>query len=99
MLKWETVIEQKALELSRYLTGRTCRVDFSEPSPTLDRDNDREVRRRILSLSQSEARELGIGKNTLHYLRKRATGAISFKLYQSTHKRLRTLQNLPSNLS
>ena len=32
-LRWDTVIEQKALELGRYLLDRTSRVDFSEPSP------------------------------------------------------------------
>ena len=36
-LKWDTVIEQKTVELGRYLVGRTGRLDFSEPSPTLKR--------------------------------------------------------------
>jgi len=32
-LKWDTVIEQKTVELGRYLVGRTSRLNFSEPSP------------------------------------------------------------------
>jgi CRISPR-associated protein Cas1 len=35
VLKWDTVIEEKTLELSRFLTGRSSTLDFCEPSPTL----------------------------------------------------------------
>jgi len=85
--KWDTVIEQEAIELGRYLAGRTGRPDFSEPSPGLHRMDDREPRRRILSLSQSEALSLGIGKSTLHYLRKRAAGAY-LRIYGPVQERL-----------
>ena len=30
-LKWDTVIEQKTIELGRYLVGLTNKLDFSEP--------------------------------------------------------------------
>jgi hypothetical protein len=73
ILKWDTVIEQKAVELGRYLLGRSTRLDFSEPSPTLLRLDERELRKRILNLTQSEAQRLRIGKSTLHYLRKNAS--------------------------
>ena len=66
-MKWDTVIEQKAVEFGRFLAGRTDGLDFSEPSPTLRRTDDVDLRRRILSLSQSEAKGLGIAKSTLHY--------------------------------
>ena len=57
-LKWDTVIEQKAVELSRFLKGRTSTVDFEKPSPNLERFNDRELRERIKSLTSDEARKL-----------------------------------------
>jgi CRISPR-associated protein Cas1 len=53
VLKWDTVIEQKAMMLGRYLVSRSHRLDFSELSPSLRRTDDRELRKRILSLSQS----------------------------------------------
>ena len=49
MLKWDTVIEQKTVELGRYLAGRTGRLDFSEPSPKLHGTDERELRRLILA--------------------------------------------------
>jgi CRISPR-associated protein Cas1 len=86
--KWDTVIEQKANELGRYLAMKASALDFAEPSPKFVRHDDRELRRRILSLTQSEARELGIGKSTLHNLRSRAQEGPCLKSYQKTLVRL-----------
>jgi CRISPR-associated protein Cas1 len=86
--KWDTVIEQKTVELGRYLVGRTDGLGFSEASPKLHRIDDRELRRRILDLSQSEARRLGIGRSTLHYLRKKAGSERSFKNHSRIRKKL-----------
>jgi len=87
-LKWDTVIEQKTMELARYLIGRTRLIDFSEPSPELERRNGLELRKRILGLSQSEAHRLGIGKSTFHYLRKHARSDTSFKVYGKTRHKI-----------
>ena len=43
VLKWDTVIEQKTTELGRYLVGKSRKLDFSEPSPTLGRMDGREL--------------------------------------------------------
>ena len=88
VFKWDTVIERKALELGRFLIGRSCKMDFSEPSPTLSRRDGREFRRRVLNLSQSEAQKLEIGKSTLHYLRGRARSEQHLKLYASIRQKL-----------
>lgn len=72
VLKWDTVIEDKTEELGRFLTGKSSKLDFLEPAPNLERRDSRELRAKILTLTASQARELGIGKSTLHYLRQRA---------------------------
>jgi CRISPR-associated protein Cas1 len=51
-LKWDTVIEQKTVELGRFLIGRFSDIDFSEPRPSLHRTADRELRRRVLGLTE-----------------------------------------------
>jgi CRISPR-associated protein Cas1 len=81
VLKWDTVIQQKANELARYLTGRSSTVDFSEPAPVLERSDSSMIREKILSLTQSEAEKRGIGKSELHYLRRKARDQHSFKIY------------------
>ena len=88
--KWDTIIQIKTLELARYLTGKSRDVNFVEPSPNLVRNDSREMRSRILQLSQEEAKTLGIGKSTLHYLRKHARGDKSFKTYRKVAERIET---------
>jgi CRISPR-associated protein Cas1 len=92
VLRWDTIIEQKATELGRMLVNRAPTIDFAEPSPKLTR-HEHELRTRILSLSQSEAERLAIRKSTLHYLRKRASSSYPFTLYQKTAWRL----SIPTN--
>jgi GNAT superfamily N-acetyltransferase len=93
--KWDTVVEQKTTELGRYFLGRTAEPDFLEPSPNLHRTDDRDLRGRILGLTHREARRLGIGKSTLHYLRKNADGHRSFKLYERVRRKLEASRSVP----
>ena len=88
VLKWDTVIEQKTAELGRYLIGGPGRLDLSKPSTVLRGIDNREVRKRILSLTQQEARRLGVGKSTLHYLRKNASNRSTFTAYSKVLARL-----------
>jgi CRISPR-associated protein Cas1 len=88
VLKWDTVIEQKAIELGTYLVGSTSKLDFCQPAPTLKRTDSLHLQRQILSLSGSKAVERGISRNTLHYLRKRAETRPSFKVYSKVLRRL-----------
>jgi len=90
VLKWDTVIEQKAAELGRFLASQSTTLDFSEPSPRLKRTDDRELRKRVLRLSQSDAKRLGIGKSAFHYLRKNAASDRSFLVYSKLRKRIIT---------
>jgi CRISPR-associated protein Cas1 len=94
-LKWNTVIEQKTIELSHCLIGRTRSLSFSEPSPILIRTDGKELRGRILRLSQSKAQTLGIGKSTLHYLRARACDGHPFKLYRRVRQKLQNPASAP----
>jgi len=88
VLKWDTIIEQKANELGRFLMGKLATPDFTEPAPALERTDNRRVREAILGLSQSEARKRGIGKSTLHYLRKNACLERTFKVYKNIQSSL-----------
>jgi CRISPR-associated protein Cas1 len=88
VLKWDTVIEQKTTELASYLSGKSKDLDLSEPRPELKRADSLEVRKRILSLSSSEAKKLGIGKNTLHYLRRSVSDDKPFKVYQKVQEKI-----------
>jgi CRISPR-associated protein Cas1 len=90
VLKWDTAIEQKAKELARYLVKKSRQADFAEPSPELKRSDNMELRKRILGLSQTKARKLGICKGTLHHLRENAKRDCSFKLYAKVRDKLQS---------
>jgi hypothetical protein len=96
-VKWDTVIEHKAVELGRYLGGRSSKLDFSEPSPELDSVGSRELRKAILRMSPTEAKRRRIGKSTFHYLRKNAESGRSFRTYGKVLSKLQS-QELRSDL-
>jgi hypothetical protein len=89
-LMWDTVILRKCQELARYLLGKSATFDLASPRPVLDRSDSRELREKILALSQSEAYKLGIGKSTLHYLRTKAGNGHSFRIYRKVLERIRS---------
>jgi len=91
-LKWNTVIHQKTNELGQFLIGRSSALDFAEPAPRLERYHDREIRAKILALKSSQARTLGIGRSTLHYLRRNAEVHKSF-IYRKTRMKLASVVN------
>ena len=88
ILKWDTIIEQKVTELGRFLNDRLSAIDFAEPSPKLVRNDNVELRSRILALTHSETDNFGIGKSTLHYLRTKARKGLPMKVYAKTRKKL-----------
>lgn len=79
--KWYTVVEQKVSDLSRFLLGKSFALDFTEPRTTLRRQDTRMLRDTILALTPSMAREFGIGKSTIQYLRRNAKNDQSFRCY------------------
>lgn len=87
VLKWDTIIELKANELGRFLVGKSLRPDFAEPAPRLERNDERGMRARILALTSSQAKRLGLEKSTLHYLRLHAKRQ-RFEVYGKTRERL-----------
>ena len=99
VLKWDTVIEQKASELSNFLVGKAKVLSFEEPAPVLETCDDRDLRNRILGLTQQSARELGIGKSTLHYLRKNVSNGNPFKVYSKVRARLEKSEMLTKTVS
>jgi len=53
-LKWDTVIEQKTIEVARYAIGKSRSLDVSGPKPELDQRDSPELRRHIPPLCRSD---------------------------------------------
>lgn len=91
VMKWDTVIEEKTNELGRFLTGKRLSLDFVEPLPKLERQDSRELRTKILALTALQAKQCGIGKSTLHNLRKEVESGKPFRVYSRARKKLANL--------
>jgi len=88
-VKWDTLIGLKVHESARFSIGKADRLDLKSPAPVLERSDSKELRERILTLSASEARKLGIGKSTLHYLKKHVRSKRPFKVYREVAFKLK----------
>ncbi|MCD6476972.1 MAG: CRISPR-associated endonuclease Cas1 [Candidatus Aenigmarchaeota archaeon] len=85
---WAFIIRMKTKELARYLSGKRLGIDFGNPMPVLERQDTYELRQKILNLSYSEAKKMGIGKGALHDLKRRAKGDKPFKIYKKVQEKL-----------
>jgi len=90
-LTWSSAIAEKCDELGRYLVGKSRAIDFTEPSPTLDRFDSKEMRDRIKTLTSEEAKKVGIDKSTLYTLRQHVRDERPFKLYPKVRWKLKRL--------
>jgi CRISPR-associated protein Cas1 len=90
-MRWETVIAEKCSEFTRFLVGKAKGLDFTEPSPTLERFDGRRLRSKILSLNFSQAKQVGIPKQSLHDLRVKARSPQPFKLHNETIRKLQAV--------
>jgi CRISPR-associated protein Cas1 len=88
MLKWDTVIEEQTNRLGRFLTEKQMSLSFLDPIPVLERRGDGQLRSKILALTTSEAKQLGIGKSTLHYLRLKSCSTVQPRIYNKTRRKL-----------
>lgn len=88
LLKWDSIMELKANELGRFLIGKSSGIEFTEPAPRPESFDTREIRARILALTSSEAKQLGIGKSTFCYLRKSASSTRPLRIYSQVRERL-----------
>jgi CRISPR-associated protein Cas1 len=88
-LSWDTVILRKGQELARYLSGKMAMLDLSTPKSVLERSETHVLREKILNLSITEAKTLGLCKSTVHYLRKRAREKKPYSVYAPVLARLK----------
>jgi len=82
----------KTRELAHYLLGNKNKIDFTEPTPILERQDTQEIRNKILKMNYTEWRRQGFSKGTLHYLKHNAQSNKPFKIYPTTQKVLVTIK-------
>jgi CRISPR-associated protein Cas1 len=85
-------LQLKTRELARYILGKNKQIDFNSPNPEFNSIDSKELREKILSLTVSDAREIGINKSTLWYLQRRTQSRKSLQIYRNYSKDIEKLK-------
>jgi len=71
-------------ELSKYITGNSKSLEFTIPEIEIKRNDNSQIRERIMSIDPEKRKELKINKSTLWYQRKNIKEGKTIKTYNET---------------
>jgi len=80
----ENVMFDNIRELSRYIMGNSKHLEFSIPDIEIKRNDNSQVRDKIMSINPEKRKELKINKSTLWYQQKKIKEGKSIKIYSKT---------------
>jgi len=75
-------------ELSRYITGNSKSLEFTIPEIEIKRNDNSQIRDRIMSINSEKRKELKINKSTLWYQQKKIKEGKTIKVYNKTKVRM-----------
>ena len=84
----ENIMFENIRELSRYITGNSKQLEFSIPGILIKRNDNSQIRGRIMSIDPEKRKELKINKSTLWYQQKKIKEAKTIKIYNKTKVRM-----------
>jgi len=71
-------------ELSRYVIGNSKSLEFTIPDIEIKRNDNSQIRDKILSIDPEKRKELKINKSTLWYQQKKIKEGKTIKIYNKT---------------
>jgi len=77
----ENIMFENIRELSRYITGNSKSLEFTIPDIELKRNDNSQVRDKIMSIDPEKRKELKINKSTLWYQQKKIKEGKTLKVY------------------
>jgi len=84
----ENIMFENIRELSRYITGNSKNLEFTIPDIKIKRNDNSQVRDKIMSIDSAKRKELKINKSTLWYQQKKIKEGKTLKLYNKTKVRI-----------
>ena len=70
--------------MSRYITGNSKSLEFTIPDIEIKRNDNSQVRDKIMSIDPEKRKELKINKSTLWYQQKKIKEGKTTKIYNKT---------------
>jgi Uncharacterized protein predicted to be involved in DNA repair, COG1518 len=84
----ENIMFENIRELSRYITGNSKNLEFTIPHIAIKRNDNYQVRDRIMSIDPEKRKELKINKSTLWYQQKKIKEGKTIKIYNKTEMKI-----------
>ena len=80
----ENIMFENIREFSRYIIGNSKHLEFSIPDIEIKRNDNSQVRDKIMSIDPKKRKELKINKSTLWYQQKKIKEGKTLKVYNKT---------------
>jgi len=84
----ENIMFENIREFSRYIIGNSKHLEFTIPDIEIKRNDNSQVRDKIMSIDPEKRKELKINKSTLWYQQKKIKEGKSIKIYNKTRLRI-----------
>jgi len=75
-------------ELSRYVIGNSKNLEFTIPDIEIKRNDNSQIRDRIMSIDPEKRKKLKINKSTLWYQQKKIKEGKTIKMYRKTRVKI-----------
>jgi len=85
----ENIMFENIRELSKYITGNSKSLEFTIPAIEIKRNDNSQIRDKIMSIDPEKRKELKINKSTLWYQQKKIKEGKTIKVYNKTRLRIK----------
>jgi CRISPR-associated protein Cas1 len=85
----ENIMFENIRELSRYIMGNVKQLEFRIPDIEIKRNDNSQVRDKIMSIDPEKRKELKINKSTLWYQQKKIKEGKTINVYNKTKVKIR----------
>ena len=84
----ENIMFENIRELSKYVLGKAMEMKFNIPNINIERNDNIEMRNKIVSIDPEKRKELKINKSTLWYQQRKIKEGKTIKVYNKTRVRI-----------
>ena len=88
---YQNILYDNISQLAQYISNKKKSIEFVVPHITINRNDDLQIREKILSMTPDERRKLGINKSTLWYIKKNISDGKTMKIYDKIMYKLNYL--------
>ncbi|MFP3300726.1 MAG: CRISPR-associated endonuclease Cas1 [Thermoplasmatales archaeon] len=85
----ENIMFENIRELSKYITGNSKNLEFTIPDIEIKRNDNSQVRDKIMSIDPEKRKELKINRSTLWYQQKKIKEGKIIKIYNKTEMKIK----------